>query len=194
METRNQVIERHVAQYLRETGFSWPTFGQNVMEHYVQHTPKQHRHVSVSDHVDPATRMELNGQTVQRYVSQSVKHGITVELEDSIVLSLPEPYRRRLMVELCARWNVLPAVIPNAQMTTADLVAVGAFMADAGQVVAPLAEALADSKFTIEDLPKIEQASRELSQHLASAASLQHRLDEVADELRNRNVSSLRSR
>lgn len=192
METRNQVIERKVVQYLRATGFSWPTFGQNVIEHYTRHVPAHQRHVPVSDHVDPATRMENNGQTVERYVRQSVKHGIPVELEDSIIAALPEPYRRELMVELCARWGVLPAVIPNGSLTTVDLVAVGAFMKDAGEVIAPLTQALADAKFSAEDIPALEQASRELQQHMAGGASLHHRLDQVLEQLRTSNVSTLR--
>ncbi|MBE9538499.1 MAG: hypothetical protein IMF06_05410 [Proteobacteria bacterium] len=140
-EPRSHVVWRHVTLFINKTGTSWPTYCADVAEHYHTTVPGPLRKVEFSLHRDPHERMRLNAQTVRRF-EHDHKFGLPNDLEDAMVMALPQSRRFDLQADLAARTGLLAAPIPEIGPAH-DALGVAGMMretAEAIEAIAPMLE------------------------------------------------------
>ena len=100
--SRASLIDRHVRDYLRETSVSQMAFAATVREIYESTLPESQRAVEFSCREDVFERAKRDAEKLSRLLDGSVCR-LPVELEDAIVLALPEERCNVLEAELAAR-------------------------------------------------------------------------------------------
>ncbi len=97
--SRCRLIEQHVQNYLRETAVSQMTFATEVREIYEQ-LPEAQRIIEWSQRSDVFERAKRDAEKLFRYF---YKNTLSVDLEDAIVLALPDDRRDALEYALASR-------------------------------------------------------------------------------------------
>ena len=115
-EPRSQTIARHVREALRHSGLTEQSLAAEVVEQYHRRTSLHERNVefhsgTTTKQIDEAQR--ANAQLLRRMFGGLVR--MPADLEESIVLALPEPYRRRLLRELAGRHDEQSGVLTPPQ-------------------------------------------------------------------------------
>lgn len=146
---REAVLHRYLTRWENETSSSWPTIATVVRETYHALVPAGERVVSFSDHADAATRMRLDAQILRRLFDKA--EGCPMDIEESVVMALPDRYRQDCIEELNAR--IGQRCSPMREEQTAAFEGMADTATEFGQLVQALAPALADSQFTPADLP-----------------------------------------
>lgn len=159
-ETRAEVIWRHVHEHLRNTATSWPSFAAEVRAAYEQRTPAQLRRLEFSTHRDAHTRMRLDAQTLRRFETD-VRFGLPSELEEAMVVALPEHHQRVLLSELAQRYGLLAAPIPEGEQNTGIRNA-AALAREFGSAYEVLGRMLEDGRIDEADRPLARQATQRL--------------------------------
>lgn len=141
-DPRSTTILRHVHGYLLGTSVSEQTYAEDVRRIYFERTPDD-RLRALKFHVggDAADDMQANGQLVGRILSRVVR--MPVDLEEALVLALPEERQRSCWVELGARVVRLSVAYPEEGIEglTADL---GRFISDFGELTVSFGPLLSD--------------------------------------------------
>lgn len=178
--TRDAVIAKHIAMATTRTDLTMETYAQDVADLYRARTPEHLR--SIQFHVyqrggDAYAVQRANAQLVRRQVDGTVRMG--VEIEEALVLALPEPFRSRCLLELNERLGLLAAALPAADGAE-QLVQLGELLQEYGDTVSALAPIYADGRVDAADAAHAANAIKELSELMAKATTLMAALCRVS--------------
>ena len=181
-EPRHQVIADHVALALSRCSMVERTYAQQVVDIYHQRTPDSARTLKFHVTNDPYADQRANCQMVRRMLDGAVR--MPVEIEEAMVLALPEPYRHHLMGELAQRLGLLAAELPSVD-AAGQQHQVGDLLRDAGDALDKLSKMLDDGVLDERDEAYAHDALVALSHLSARSATLteairQHVLHEGA--------------
>lgn len=169
--TRDAVIADHVAAAMRHSRLSYETFAQAVGDLYHERTPDTQRGVRFHPvpRTEPYAAMRANAQLLRRYVEGPVR--MPVELEESIVLALPEPFLSTCRRELAMRYGLLAAEQPEAGAPGQGL-QLAALLQSAGDSVAALAPMFDDFVIDHDDAAHAPGALAELEQLMGTVTTM----------------------
>lgn len=188
MDTRQGVIAHHIRTALARA-ITMRCYAGHVTEHYLRSVPLHARHVPLQHTADPYADERHNAQVITRFCADDVR--MPVEIEEALVLSLPEPFRTELQRELAERLGLLAAPLPAADGAR-DHVLTAELLRETGEFLAAIAPALEDGSLTAADLPHLRRAALELRDVQARAASIQARLAGIFAAADGSNVKPLR--
>lgn len=190
MESRPQLIWRHVERFVRATSVSWPTFAATVREQYERLVPEGGRLVEWSGHRDPHKRMQLDAQTVRRfahdYPGSKCDFDLPCEVEEALVFALGElgyADYQALLTELAERLGMLPVMIPHGA-TAQDLHLGAGVMKEAADAVQAIAALTADDgDISVKDKAKdLRHAQIQIREAMGMLASADQRVAAVLRE------------
>lgn len=175
-ETRAQCITRHVRAALRGSGATMRAVADRAVDVYHSRTALQDRAIEFHIGATAAayeSAARANAQLVERMLNGTVR--LPADLEEALVLALPDVQRAECLRDLAARYGLLAAVQPGAngiaqQMTTADM------MLATGRLLTTLAPAYADGALDTSDAAHARRA-------LPQVLDLQARLATLAADL-----------
>ena len=160
----------------KHSGLSEQSYATAVAEHYNASVPLAARHIDFHGTRDVYADARANAQLVARFLNGTTR--MPVELEESLVLALPRPYRDELQRELAARLGLLAAPLPTDDHAR-DLVSVADLMKETGEFLLAIAPALADGKIDSADLPHALRALSEVRDVLGRCVSIECKLVSV---------------
>ena len=173
--TRCRTIWRHVDLAMRYLGEeNRETFAQDVMDLYHTRTPLHLRAVSfheITPGSDVYHLLRMNAQLLFRMLNPDGPTRLCVELEEAVVLSLPEPYKTECMRDLALRYGLLP--VPRPATTAAGCaVQLGGFSAAFGECITELADTIGDGWLEPSDRQHADEVIVALDRLIALATSL----------------------
>lgn len=188
-DSRQGVLAHHINHALHR-GTTMRRYAGDVATHYLNTVPLHARQLPLQITRDPIADERHNAQVVARWLDGTVR--MPVEAEESLVLSLPEPFRAECQRELAERLGLLAAPLPSkdgarATVTTADL------LRETGELMLALSPLFADGKVDAGDLPNARRAIRECDDMLGRLTTLRAELTTLllADSAQS-NVKALR--
>lgn len=168
-ETRAQVIAEHVLLAISRSALTERTYAQAVADLYHERTPLHARTVPFQQSRDPYADSEANRQTVKRMLDGRVR--MAADLEEALVLALPQPYRDHALAELSARLGLLavhcPPNLPAGQQHQ-----IGELLQHVGESMKRLAPMLDDGVIDARDAAHADSALRELDVLLGQVVTL----------------------
>ncbi|MBV7434519.1 hypothetical protein KRX19_05705 [Cardiobacteriaceae bacterium TAE3-ERU3] len=111
--SRPKLIEQHISAYLRETGTSQQSFAANVVEQYHATVPEAQRCIEFSTRDDVFERTKRDAEKVMRYLDGGSCR-LPVEIEDALILALPDDRRCALLYALNQRLGCITVGIGQA--------------------------------------------------------------------------------
>lgn len=188
-DSRQGVLAHHINHALHR-GTTMRRYAGDVATRYINTVPLHARQLPLQITRDPIADERHNAQVVARWLDGTVR--MPVEAEESLVLSLPEPFRAECQRELAERLGLLAAPLPSkdgarATVTTADL------LRETGELMLALSPLFADGKVDGADLPNARRAIRECDDVLGRLTTLRAELTTLllADSAQS-NVKALR--
>lgn len=173
-DTRCGVIFRHVNQALKHVGqLTQDSFAADVAELYNARTASHLRGVhfhQAARNADIYQTQRLNAQLLFRMLNPNGPTRMACELEEAVVLSLPQPFRNECLRELANRLGLLAVPLPDAN--PGALVTLGAFVKEFGECVLELSQTIADGHLDPNDVANSARAVKELDDLIAQASSL----------------------
>lgn len=173
-DTRCGVIFRHVNQALKHTGpLTQENFAAEVADLYQARTQPHLRGVQfhqAARSADIYQTQRLNAQLLFRMLNPTGPTRMPCELEEAVVLSLPEPFRNECLRELANRMGLMAVPLPDT--TPGALVTLGAFVSEFGQCVVELSQTIGDGHLDPHDAGNSGRAVKELDDLIAQATSL----------------------
>ncbi|RRN78522.1 hypothetical protein EIM50_13615 [Pseudoxanthomonas sp. SGD-10] len=183
--TRSQVLAAAITESVLHARLSWREYAQNVADHYLANTAVHDRVISfrVATTADEYEEVaQLNTQTVRRMVSG--EKVIPLDVSESLVEALPEPYRERTLALLASRFGLMAARKPPApDVPGGQYIGPCRLMRDTAAVLEPLARALEDNRLTPEDLPAINEALRSVSTLMATCIQVEAQLQQAMETM-----------
>lgn len=179
--TRAAVVSHHVELALRHrtagggTRLALETYACDVVGLYEQRTPLHSRHLQFhGGGRDPYADMRANAQLVRRMLGDEAPVRMPAELEEALVLALPEPFRAECLRELCDRYGLLAVrKPPMAGDMTGALRQPAALLREVGEALEALAPVLADGKVSREDDgPQLRTLLAELDDVIGTCMSM----------------------
>lgn len=161
---RDAVIADHVAAAMRLTRLSMETFAQTVADLYHERTPLELRGVRFHEvgRADPYRDMRKNAQIVRRYLAGELCR-MPVELEEALVLALPDPFQSACLRELAGRYGLIAAAAP-ASDGDEQVQQVAELMRAAGETISAIVPMLDDGLIDITDADHAPDALAQLEQ------------------------------
>jgi hypothetical protein len=159
-ETRSQIIAEHALLAMRRSAMTERTYAESVAEVYQERTPLHLRTVQFASSADPYADTEANRQTVKRMLDGRVR--MAVDLEEALILALPQPYREHLIADLAARLGLRVAAAGSAT-AAGQQHQVGDLIRTAGEAVQTLSTMLDDGVLDERDAPHAAAALRDLA-------------------------------
>lgn len=147
-EARAACIVHHANMALRKSALTDRAYGQAVADLYMQRTPLHARTIEFHVSRDPYADERANAQIVKRFLTDVVR--MPVDLEEALVLALPEPFRAACLADLAERLNLLAAPRP-AQDAARQTIHLGEMARDAGEVMIALAPMFTDGRIDSND-------------------------------------------
>lgn len=166
---RAECIVHHVNLAMRKSALTDRAYGQAVADMYMQRTPLHARTLEFYQSRDPYADERANAQIVRRILSGTVR--MPVDIEEALVLALPEPFQRACLHDLAARFGLLAAPQPAA-VPAHQAVHVGQLMRDAGEVMIALAPMFAAGRIDAHDAHAAKHALAEINKTQALLATL----------------------
>lgn len=173
-ETRPQTIAHHVRLALGQ-GLTMRRYAADVAEIYTQRTAVSVRTIAFHATADIYADERANAQIVKRYLDGESGYRMPCEIEESLVLALPDPYRSECRRELAARYGELAAPMPAAD-AGAEQADAGRLMEHCGSALVELAQIWRDGRVTADELAMAKHAADKLTAIIAQCVSLRHRL------------------
>lgn len=173
--TRDAVIHRHVTTAMMHArGMTRETFAADVVDLYHARTAPNLR--AIAFHVaargaDVYEVQRANGQLLFRMLNPDGPTRLPVEIEEAVVLALPEPYRNECLRELANRYGLLAVPVPAAD-GLGRLVHTGEAVRKFGDVLLALAQTIGDGHLDAADVDNAPRAVTELDALIAMASSL----------------------
>lgn len=189
IETRQGVIAHHIHRAIRHGVSTERRIAADVAEHYLRTVPLHAQHVGFHATRDIVADERANTQILHRFVDGTVR--MPVEVEESIIFALPQPFRTDLLRELCERVGLLAAPIPGHDGARDD-VSTAELMRETGEFLTAMAPVLKDGAIDAHDLPHARRALRELRDVQARCVSIEARLAALLAGGEPSNVKSLR--
>ena len=188
-EPRSVTIIRHVNNYLLSTSVSQEAFADDVKSIYHERIPNpkarvMHFHETGDAHKD----MSANAQLLMRVINRRVK--FPSDLEEAVVLAMPDDYRHQCISDLAARYDLLAAEIPHADSND-DLANLNCILKETGEAIQSLGPIFADGKVDEKDAPHAKHALKEINEALSALVSMQARITAILPDGNNNNVTSL---
>jgi len=168
-ENRSQLIAEHVMLALARSALTERTYAQQVADIYLERTPLHARTVTFAQSSDPYADTEANRQIVKRMLDGRVR--MAVDLEEALILALPQPYRQHLLAELAERLGLMAAELP-APHATGQQHQVGDLVSAAGGALDKLSTMLDDGVLDEHDRDHAEAALLALENLQARTATL----------------------
>ncbi|TPG50688.1 hypothetical protein EAH75_04415 [Rhodanobacter glycinis] len=168
-ECRSQIIAAHVALALSRCSMIERVYAQAVVDIYHERTPLHARTLEFHSSRDPYDDARRNGQIVKRLLDGRVR--MPVDLEESLILALPQPYQQHLQAELAERLGLMAAELPSAN-PAGQQHQVGDLISDVGKALDRLSPMLDDGVLDERDAVYAEAALRGLEALQARAATL----------------------
>ena len=155
---------------LRKSALTDRAYGQAVADLYMQRTPLHARTIEFHISRDPYADERANAQLVKRFLTDVVR--MPVDLEEALVLALPEPFRNACLADLAERLNLLaaPRPAPDAARQTIHL---GEMARDAGEVMIALAPMFADGRIDSNDAALARHALAAIAKTQAMLVTLE---------------------
>lgn len=178
---RTAALATHVEHALRHARLSSETYADEVRRLYQERTPEgarvvQFQNPDAAD--DPYRALRHNAQTVRRYLGlceQPIR--LLADLEEAMVLALPEPYRAECLRELAARYGLLAARMPGHERAATAL-PLADLMRETAEVVEAVAPLMADGLLdSFDGHLQINQALQQLADLEAACASQRAQLE-----------------
>lgn len=170
-ETRTHTIQRHVQQYLRETGTAMPTFAQNVVEQYCARVRGIHRTITFKTDGDTYDRMRLNAQALDRMLNAGIVR-LPADLEEAVVFALPEVRMQALRAELAQRYGLRAVPILDADQPNC-VAHIGALARECGEAMEAISEMLKDNgSIGPEDAHQVPHALQQLDELINQASAM----------------------
>jgi hypothetical protein len=183
-DTRCGVIFRHVNQALKHVGqVTQDSFAADVAELYHARTASHLRGVQFHEaarSADIYQTQRLNAQLLFRMLNPTGPTRMPCELEEAVVLSLPQPFRNECLRELSNRLGLL--AVPMPCPTPGALVTLGEFVGAFGECVVELSQTIADGHLDPHDAGNSARAVKELDALIAQATSLRAAHQRHADQ------------
>jgi len=178
-EPRSETIIRHVTQFMMAEKVSEATFANNVKDIYHGRvTNEKARVVRFHEDGDAFEDMKANAQLLFRMMKPAATSRLPVDLEEPIVLALPEERQRNLKAELAARYDLLAAPIPHNDPEH-NVFSLALLLKTTGGTIEALAPVIADGVIDDNDLPHAKKALKEINKSLAELVSWQQAITEV---------------
>ena len=185
-DTRALVIHAHVQAALKHSGLDEADFADDVAALYQARTPLHARVIEFRPHqrgVNPYDVRRANAQLLFRMLKPEGGVRLPSDVEEAVVLTLPEPYRAECLAELAARYGLLAAPLPAAPgagireqvKSPCELMRKGA---DAVERIAPMLE---DGRIGAEDHPHFADALHALNGVMGCCTTL---IAQIAEAIR----------
>jgi hypothetical protein len=185
-DTRAQVIHAHVLTALRHSGLDQADFADSVAALYIERTPLHARGIEFHQHQrgsNPYDVKRANEQLLFRMLKPGGAVRMPAEIEEAVVLSLPQPYRDECLAELAARYGLMAAPIPVA--ADADLAekvkSPCELMRRGAAAVERIAPMLEDGRIGPEDRAHFADALQSLNSVVSCCTTL---ISQIADAMR----------
>lgn len=169
-DTRSQRIAEHVALAVARSALTERAYAQHVADIYLERTPLHVRAIEFHVSADPYADAQANAQIVKRMLDGRVR--MPVDVEEALMLALPEPYRAHLFAELAERVGLMVGERVPAE-AAAQQQQLGALLHEMGHTVDALSRLLDDGVLDERDAPHAPQALRRMEQLQARLAALQ---------------------
>jgi hypothetical protein len=175
-ENRAQSIIHHIVLALANAT-TMRSYATTVAGIYNERTAAAARGIEFHSTRDPYADERANAQIVQRYVDGRAR--MPVEIEEALVLALPEPFRGECKRELAARYGDLAAPIPacDGEAVLADA---GKLMEECGLSIMEVAQSCRDGKIIPGKTETARKAVNDLTDVIAMSTTLrEHLLQEL---------------
>jgi len=178
---RTAALTTHVEHALRHARLSSETYADEVRRLYQERTPEGARVVQFQNPEeadDPYRALRHNAQTVRRYLGMNEQPiRLLADLEEAMVLALPEPYRGECLRELASRYGLLAARLPGTERGSAAL-SLADLMRETAEVVEAVAPLVADGLLdSFDGHLQITQALQQLADLEAACAAQRAQLE-----------------
>jgi hypothetical protein len=181
-DRRCDVIRAHWEIAVRLSGETIESLAARAVDIYQQRTPLHARGIEFQPlGRDPYLALRANALHVRRFMgvsSPSVR--MPAELEEAMVLALPEPFKRECLKELAERYGLLASRAPQPDGRVWDGPA--DLMRECAEALRALAPALVDGKLGREDAAELRACMRHLDEVHSAAHSLMAQLSDVLDD------------
>jgi hypothetical protein len=187
-ESRSETVIRHVNDYLSETTVTRAAYADDVkiaLQH-VEPDPERRARIirfhDLSDHNGNGEAMlKANDQLVKRILSGEVK--LLANLEEALVLPLPNERRLACLRDLDARYGLVSAPAPSLQVAASSAPAdLGRLLETTGKSIQSLAPILADGKVDAKDAPYALTALRNITAALGELVVWQQALTGILSD------------
>lgn len=153
-DTRTEVIGRYVFRLTRETRTSLEDYSEMVLRMWLQRTPESARSDDFHMGSDVLKRMAANTQKIRRWFNPQVAARPSIDVEEALVMALPQPYRAECKQALAARYGGLFWQLPDGAQPSIECAS--ALLAASGEALTALAPAFAnDRKIDENDDPAV---------------------------------------
>ena len=134
---RQNALFDAVHHYVRETAVSMETYCANVVEHY--EATVYPRGIEFSQHEDVSERRKRNCNRITRWIDLDAHARFPTEMEESLVMALPDAYRLPLLSKLAARYDLIATPMPDGNLNhTTNLARLCKEFADVVETMGPL--------------------------------------------------------
>ncbi len=179
-EPRSHTVLRHVQAHLLASSISVETYAEEVRALYhARVTDPKARVMQFHSGGDAIKDMKANGQLIARILHRTVK--MPVDLEEALVLALPEQPRGACLRELAERYDLLPAAIPHPTPSD-DAANLSGILKETGEAIQALGPIMADGRVDEHDAPHAKRALIEINEALAALVTMQARITAILPE------------
>lgn len=172
--TRSQHIWHTARHYVHETTASWPAYAADVRAIYERRTPECRRLITWNSSRDAYSRMRADAAILRRfdydYEHSTHDTDLPADLEEAMVLALPEDWQKPLLSILAARYGLLAAPIPQQ---ASPLSGIGSLVREVGQAIHAITESATDGTYNEDEMNNVVHEIREA---MAELTSWQHRI------------------
>lgn len=174
--TRSQTIFRHTRDNMKTE--TWLSISQRITETYLARVSPDDREIAFHTEGKADKCHTLNSQKLHRYMAEDVNVRMPVDLEESWVLALAEPYRSACLSDLAARYGLLAARIPEGvgHAEIADL------LREVGEAVTELSKMYEDGKLDASDAKHLNKARKEIRDVVAACMALDACVTQAVEE------------
>ena len=180
-EPRSDVIRRHVNNYFRtEKAATEESFADDVKGIYHDRVPNEKdRIIHFHEGGDASKMLVANAQLMFRIIKGAVK--FPADIEEAVVLTLPEPYKGDCLAELAGRYGLLAAHVPDISCNE-SVSNISHLMKETGEAIEKLAPMLADGVIDENDAHLAKDALKEINDVFAELVQLQARITNILPE------------
>jgi len=180
-EPRSDVVRRHVNNCFRaDKTVTEENFADEVKGIYhdrVSNTAD--RVVHFHEGGDASKVLAANAQLLFRMIKGAVK--FPADIEEAVVLALPEPYQSDCLSELSGRYGLLAAHVPESSPNS-SVTNISHLMKETGEALEAIAPMLSDGVIDKKDAHLAKTALKEINDVLAELIRIQTEITNILPE------------